>query len=198
MDATDGTIDLSATLELRPNTGHSYGRSLNKRAGRSFSSVSTRKRAASGGGGGGGGGGERATTPSSSLYQSRFHRTTESGARGPVKPSPPPQRQQVQQQPAGAAAVSPPPPEQAWAEEGAWAQEQLSDKDQRRYEHEQSQMELMQFIEQLRTVRRTLARVARVLRGGFSVCVARLATRAPADARVARCCRAASTINLCT
>lgn len=37
-------------------------------------------------------------------------------------------------------------------EEVAWAKEQLSDKDQRRYEHEQSQMELMQFVEQLRTV----------------------------------------------
>jgi hypothetical protein len=139
----DTTVDLSATLELRPNTGVSYGRDLTQRAGRSFSSVATRKRSATGSNSG------HLRRPPSSLYQSRFNRTHEADERErrsattSRQPSPPP------------AAL--PPPEEAWVaeeEEVAWAQEQLSDKDQRRYEHEQSQMELMQFVEQLRTVGR--------------------------------------------
>ena len=94
------------------------------------------------------GDGRRSATPS--LYRTRFQRTGESAAAS--VPPPPPQPQPP----------PPPPPEQAWAEEEAeaqaWADEAardglLSDKDQRRYEHEQSQMELMQFVEQLRTVR---------------------------------------------
>ena len=137
----DSAVDLSATLELRPGTGQSYGRTLNKRASRSFRSVSTTSRRAPGDG-------RRSATPS--LYRTRFQRTGESAAAS--VPPPPPQPQPP----------PPPPPEQAWAEEEAqaqaWADEAardglLSDKDQRRYEHEQSQMELMQFVEQLRTVR---------------------------------------------
>lgn len=154
MDATmDSAVDLSATLELRPGTGQSYGRTLNKRASRSFRSVSTTSRRAPGDG-------RRSATPS--LYRTRFQRTGESAAASASAPPPKPQQQQPQPLP-------PPPPEQAWAEEEAqaqaWADEAardglLSDKDQRRYEHEQSQMELMQFVEQLRTVRAPAHRCA--------------------------------------
>ncbi len=150
MDSLMDTVDLSATLELRPNTGHSYGRDLNKRAGRSFGSVATRKRSA----------GESSTSGSfrsstaASRYQSRFNRTSPGGVREPPNTSHQPQPPGSSPAPSPAPVL---PPEQAWAaeeEETAWAQEQLSDKDRRRYEHEQSQMELMQFIEQLRTVGR--------------------------------------------
>jgi hypothetical protein len=151
MDSVTDTVDLSATLELRPNTGHSYGRSLNKRAGRSFGSVATRKRSAAGSSSGPFRSGTAAAP--SSLYQSRFNRTSAGGDREPPHKSHQPRPPGSSPVPSPAAVL---PPEQAWAaeEEAAWAQEQLSDKDQRRYEHEQSQMELMQFIEQLRTVGR--------------------------------------------
>jgi hypothetical protein len=154
----DPNNTLAATLELQPGSGKSFGTVLNKRANRSFRSVSTRPASREGPRG----------SITTATAAAAAHTQGRSGVSSAYKSRFLPMR-------AGAA--------QAWAStvsrgqglEGAGTQHsatrsfandmevvdfttdidaapRMSEKERLRHEHEQSQMELMQFIAQISTV----------------------------------------------
>eukprot|EP01048_Picozoa_sp_COSAG05_P020327 COSAG05_NODE_3428_length_2072_cov_3.125697_1_plen_232_part_00 len=142
-------MDLSATLELKPGSGRTFGRSLSRAANRSYRSVSTRPDSQDGSV-------PKAAAHSStpSVYKSRFMpRRAGVGQAWATTVS---RGLQTEEAIGTTPAVPTPPGNFALDMEVVDFQDvdaapRVSEKERLRYEHEQSQMELMQFIAQIST-----------------------------------------------